>query len=148
MALKYIFSNNAKSLLAVAMGGSDVTLQVTSGEGALFPDPTDSVEQAVILVIQGSQKAFMTCTGRSSDILTLTRTDSYSFEVGATVMSVPNAAVFASFLQKGTEREVAGDPEVLETVAAYLGEEVFNTVDETWHKDVGGNWKLMNGEGS
>jgi hypothetical protein len=61
-------------------------------------------------------------------------------------MCVPNAAVFASFLQKGTEREVAGDPEVLETVAAYLGEEVFNTVDETWHKDCDGTWKLMNGE--
>lgn len=143
MALKYIFSNNAKSLLAVAMGGSDVTLQVTAGEGALFPDPTDSVEQAVILVMQGSQKAFMTCTGRSSDILTVSRTDSYSFEVGATVMCVPTAAVFASFLQKGTEREVAGDPEVLETVAAYFGEVVFNTVNSYFYIDCNGTWKIM-----
>ena len=148
MALKYIFTNNAESELASAMGGSDSTLSVTSGDGSLFPDPTEGTECFIVQVVEGSQKAYMTCTVRSSDTLTVTRTDSYSFTTAATVKCVLNAAILTTFLQKGTEREVAGDPEVLGTTAAYFGEEVFNTVDETWHKDCDGTWKLMNGEGS
>jgi hypothetical protein len=145
MALKYIFTNNAESKLAVAMGGSDSTAQVTAGEGTLFPDPTEGTECFVIQVVEGSQKAYMTCTVRATDVLTVTRTDSYSFTTNATVKCVLNAAILTTFLQKGTEREVAGDPEVLGTVAAYFGEEVFNTVDETWHKDCDGTWKPMPG---
>jgi hypothetical protein len=148
MALKYIFTNNAESKLAVAMGGSDLTSQVESGDGALFPNPTPGTEHFTIQVVSGSQKAYMNCTSRSSDILTVTRSDSYSFPVGSSVRLVLTAAILSTFLQKGTEREVAGDPEVLETVAAYFGEEVFNTVGSTFHKDCDGTWKLMNGEGS
>lgn len=148
MALKYIFTNNAESKLAVALGGAGVSLQVDAGEGALFPNPTAGTEHFTIQVVQGSQKAYMNCTARSSDILTVSRSDSYSFAVGATVRLVLTAEILSTFLQKGTEREVAGDPETLETVAAYFGEEVFNTVDETWHKDCDGTWKLMNGEGA
>jgi hypothetical protein len=148
MALKYIFTNNAESELAVALGGSDATLQVTAGEGALFPNPTEGSEQFIIQVIQGSQKPYMTCTKRATDVLTVTRTDSYSFTVGATVKLVLSSTILAAFQQKGVEREVAGDPEVLGTTAAYFGEEVYNTEDDTWHKDCDGTWKLMNGEGA
>lgn len=148
MALKYIFTNNAESKLAVALGGAGVSVQVEAGEGSLFPDPTDGTEQFTIQVVSGSQKAYMNCTARSSDILTVSRSDSYSFAVGATVRLVITAEIINTFLQKGTEREVAGDPEDLETVAAYFGEEVFNTVGSTWHKDCDGTWKLMNGTGA
>lgn len=145
MALKYIFTNNAESGLAVALGGGDSSLQVDAGDGALFPDPTAGTECFVVEVVEGSTKAYMTCTARSSDTLTVTRTDSYSFTIAATVKHVLNAEVFNTFLQKGTEREVAGNPEDLETVAAYFGEMVFDTVAEVFYKDCDGTWKLMNG---
>lgn|SRR4030043_241321 len=143
---EYIFKNNAKGKLLNDVGGEASTIQLQSGEGTLFPNP--SAGQAFWIHVKGSDEAWMLCTSRSSDVLTVTRTDSYSFAAGAVVKQAINADILESFFQKGTEREVAGNPETLETVAAYFGEEVFNTVDETWYKDCDGTWKLMNGEGA
>jgi len=139
---EYIFTNNAESELAVAMGGADLTLQVTSGDGSLFPSPS-SDEQFVIRVVYGSQSAYMTCTGRSSDVLTVTRTDSYSFPVGSTVRLVISADVFDSFLQKAAYRTSDGSPDGSLT-ANYVGEEVLDTTNSTWYKAMGGTtWKEM-----
>lgn len=139
MTLKYIFTNNAKTKLAVAIGGGDSSLQVS--DGALFPDPVVGTECFVIQVVEGGKKAYMTCTARSGNVLTVTREDSYSFTIAATVSHVLNAEVFNSFLQKGTERVIEGD--LSGTEAYYFGEEVFD--GEVFYKDCNGIWKVMNG---
>jgi hypothetical protein len=140
---EYIFTNNAKSVLAVAMGGGDATLQVTAGEGALFPSPT-SPEVFYVIVKSGSTQAFMLCTSRSTDTLTVTRTDSSSFPVGSTVKVVLNAAILGTFHQKGTERTCVGTPNGVVT-AAYAGEEIYDTTGLLWYKNTGGGtvWKAM-----
>lgn len=148
MALEYIFTNNAKSNLAVAMGGSDSTLQVDSGDGSLFPNPTEGSEYFVVLVKEGSTKAFMTCTARATDVLTVTRTDSYSFTTSATVKLVLNATVLTTFLQKGVYRTNAGSPDG-SLAASYTGEEVYDSTNDVWYKHTTGTtWKIMNGTGS
>ncbi len=141
MTLKYIFTNNAESKLAVAIGGGDSSLQVT--DGALFPDPVEGAEGFIVQVIEGGKKAYMTCTARSGNVLTVSRADSYSFTIMATVKHVLNAEVFNSFLQKGTERVIEGDPSG--TVAHYFGEEVFDSDAGVFYKDCDGTWKVMNG---
>lgn len=144
--MEYVFTNNAKSLLAVAMGGASTSCQVTSGEGSLFPTPVSGSKQFVIQVAQGNQKAYMTCTARSSDVMTVTRADSYSFAVGSTVKLVLNATVLDNFLQKGVYRTNAGSPNGTLT-AAYNGEEVLDTTNNIWYKACpsGTVWKAMNG---
>jgi hypothetical protein len=144
MSDKYIFTNNAKSTLAVALGGGDATLQVVAGEGALFPNPTPGSEQFRILVKEGNTKALMSCTTRATDVLTISRTDSYSFNVGATVMLVLDAVILSTFLQKAVYRTCTGDPNGVET-AEYAGEEIYDTVGLDWWKATpdGTVWKLM-----
>lgn len=142
---EYIFTNNAESELAIAMGGADVTLQVTAGDGALFPSP-GSDEQFKIMVRYGSQFAYMLGTGRASDVITVTRTDQYSFPIGSTVRLVIDADVFGSFIQKSAYRTSDGSPDGVLTTD-YVGEEVLDTTNNLWYKSVGGTtWKLMSPE--
>ena len=146
MALEYIFTNNATSELAVVMGGSDLTLQVTSGDGSLFPDPTDGSERFVVQVKQGSTQVNMVCTGRSSDILTVTRADSKSFTVGTLVRLILIDDILESFIQKEAFRTNDGDPDGVLT-ADYEGEEVYDSTNTEWYKNCGGGttWKTMSG---
>lgn len=142
MADEYLFENNAESELASAMGSGDSTATVTSGDGSLFPSPSAG-EKFVVLVKEASTKAFMTCTSRSTDTLTVTRTDSNSFLAGATVKLVLNAAILGSFLQKGVYRTNAGSPDG-SLAAAYTGEEVYDSTNDVWYKHcIGTTWKQM-----
>lgn len=138
----YVFTNNAKSTLAVALGGGGSTLQVVAGDGALFPNPSST--QFYILVKEGSQQAYMICTGRSTDVLTVTRTDSYSFNIGATVKLVLTAEILSAFLQKADYRTHAGNPNGVVT-AAYAGEEIYDSTNHLFYKACpdGTVWKLM-----
>jgi len=139
---EYIFSNNASGTLLSAMGGSDTTLTLNSGEGVNFPDP-GADEQFEIYVKNGNTGSWMICTGRSSDTLTVSRTDSNSFPKGSTVIHAISATVLNLLLQKGVYREVDGSPDG--TLAAeYTGEEVLDTTNSLWYKHITGtSWKLM-----
>jgi len=138
---EYKFTNNAESTLDGAIGGGDVTLNVESGEGSLFP-AAGSGDVFYVLV---NASAFMLCTSRTGDALTVTRTESGSFADGATVKLVINSTILETFLQKGVFRTNAGDPDG-SLVAEYTGEEVYDSTNDVWYKHcTGTTWKLMNG---
>lgn len=144
MADAFVFTNEASSTLASPAGGGSTTLSLTTGEGALFPSITaGGGEKFEILVQEGSTAEYMTCTARSGDTLTVTRTGSNSFGAGATVKLVLTATALNTFLQKGVARSVTSDPNG-SLVALYTGEEVLNTVTQQFHKHLTGTvWDLV-----
>lgn len=68
-----LFANNASSLLAASIDDNDTTVQVSSGEGALFPSPTGGQYFVLALVNGDGDFELCHCTGRSSDLLTVVR---------------------------------------------------------------------------
>lgn len=134
----YQFENNAESELTSQIGASDVTLNLTTGDGALFPSTT----QFYVLVEEGSTTEWMLCTARSGDALTVTRASSASsFSAGATVKLRLNATILDVFLQKGVYRTNAGNPNG-SLAASYTGEEVLDSTNSTWYKHLTGTiWK-------
>lgn len=70
---KFLFSNNASSLLATTISDVDVTLQVGVGDGALFPSPSAGDRAAIALVNASGDLEVVYCTARSGDLLTITR---------------------------------------------------------------------------
>lgn len=144
MATEYLFTNNAESTLNGAIGSGDSAISVQSEDASKFPSPgTD--QGFYVLVESGSIKAQMLCTSRSGAVLSVTRTDSYSFPDGSIVkLNIP-AIVLTQFMQKGVYREYDGSPDgVLAT--AYEGEEVLDTTNNIWYKHVTGTvWKSMTG---
>lgn len=136
----YQFENNAESELTSEIGASDVTLNVTTGDGALFP----SSGNFYVFVEEGSTTEWMLCTARSSDALTVTRASSASsFSAGATVKLRLNATILDVFLQKGVYRTNAGSPNG-SLAASYTGEEVLDSTNSIWYKHISGTtWKAM-----
>ena len=134
MATTYKFANNAESELVSEIGAADVTLNITTGDGALFPEvAVADGNQFYVLVVDGSTEEWMLCTSRSGDVLTVTRGGSDSFSVGSTVRLKINATILDSFMQKGVYRSNAGSPDG-SLVASYTGEEVYDSVNAAWYK--------------
>jgi len=143
---EYIFTNNAQGQLLTAIGTGSASLTLKSGEGAEFPSPGTG-QAFFIKVYQGSNYEWMLCTGRSSDILTVTRgqegTDPQYFAADSYVIHPMNKTVLGQFLQKGVYRENDGDPDGV-LAAAFTGEEVLDTTNSVWYKHVTGTtWKAM-----
>jgi hypothetical protein len=85
-----LLANNAKSTLAVALGGISTTLVVATGTETLFPSPTSG--DYFYATIEDSTKTIreiVKCTARSGTTLTIVRAqdDSFAniFAVGSTV---------------------------------------------------------------
>lgn len=70
---KMVFTNNASSLLAASITDSDLSLQVASGEGALFPSPGASEYFVIALVNSDGDLEICHCTSRTGDLLTIER---------------------------------------------------------------------------
>lgn len=141
---EYLFENNAESTLESAIGGGDSVLPLQSGDGDLFPEPSAG-EGFFVRVVDGSKSAWMLCTSRSGDNLTVTRTESNSFAIEATVKLALNAAILESFHQKGVFRTVEGSPDG-DLTALYAGEEVYDSENDVYYKHcTGTTWKVMNG---
>ncbi len=141
---EFLFANNAIGVLNTAIGTGDTLLVLESGEGALFPSP-GSGEAFRFIVYESGSFEWMTCTGVSGDSLTVTRSASpLSFNIGAAVDHHIDDQALENFLQKGTERTVASDPNGSLT-ALYFGEEVYQSVTGVWWKHTTGTeWKEMN----
>ena len=146
MALRK-FSNNAKSVLAVAIGAGDTHLTVETGDGGLFPSVTAGNDEACsVKVSGGGYVEYMTCTGRSGDTLTVVRSASpFSFAAGSKVESPLTADDLSNFIQKEAYREVGADPNGTDPV--YNGEMVYNTANQSWYKHCPGSpntsWKRL-----
>lgn len=68
-----VFSNNASSLLAASIDDNDLTIQVDSGDGDLFPDPGVGQFFKLALVNASGDLEICHCTSRAGDLLTVTR---------------------------------------------------------------------------
>lgn len=68
-----VFTNNASGLLAASINASELTLQVASGFGALFPNPTGGQYFMAALVDASGNLEVVKCTGRATDVLTIVR---------------------------------------------------------------------------
>jgi hypothetical protein len=95
-----LLANNAKSTLAVALGGIDTTLTVATGTETLFPSPTGG--DYFYVTLEDSTKTvreIVKCTARSSTVLTIVRAQDGSFAnifaVGSTVEMRVNKATLA-----------------------------------------------------
>ena len=68
-----LFTNNAFSLLASGISDVDVSVTVTGGTGALFPNPTGGDYFYATLIDTSNNLEIVKCTARSTDTLTIVR---------------------------------------------------------------------------
>jgi hypothetical protein len=102
---RYLHTNNASSNLRTAINAATSTIQVTAGQGVLFPNPVTgdgffvTVEDRRI-----GRSEIMLCTARSSDTMTVTRgqqgTVPQSFSVGVNVSNRLTAQVLNEFVDQ------------------------------------------------
>jgi hypothetical protein len=137
------FANNAKGALENAIGAGDTSIELETGDGALFPSLAAG-EQFMAVIAEGSVYEWIIVTARAGDILTATRGSvPHSFGAGASVELRMNADILNLFFQKGSNRVVTSDPDGSQ-VAHYFGEEVYNSVNGKWWKHVTGTtWLEM-----
>lgn len=142
---EYLFTNNAESTLAAAIGAADISFSVDTGDGSLFPSPS-SDQGFYIHVTEGSKSEWMLVGTRSGDTfssITRDSTSPQSFNAGAKVVHALNAVALSAFLQRGVYREVTSLPDG-SLAASYSGEEVLYTPTNEWYKHTTGTeWKLM-----
>lgn len=68
---KQLFANNASSYLAASIDDNDLTIQVSSGQGALFPNPGAGEYFLVTLMNADGDVEIVKIESRSSDLLTV-----------------------------------------------------------------------------
>lgn len=107
-----VWTDNASSLLASGILSTDLTLTVTTGEGALFP--AISAGQAAVVTLEDTSGNIeqVLCTGRTGDTLTIVRgqygTTAAAFASGSRVEIRATAASLQAMLQKGGGDTLAG----------------------------------------
>lgn len=68
---KQLFANNASALLAASISDTDLTIQVASGYGALYPNPGADEFFTVALENADGDIEFVKITSRTTDLLTV-----------------------------------------------------------------------------
>lgn len=68
---KQLFNNFASSLLAASISNSDLTIQVSAGQGSRFPSPTGGDYFLVTLVNALGDREHVKVTSRTGDLLTV-----------------------------------------------------------------------------
>lgn len=105
MADNIVFTNNASALLAASITSGDLTVQVASGFGALFPSPTGGQFFYATLEDDAGNVEIVRCTARSGDNLTVVRaqdgTTAQAFTLTVTRVELRLVkVVMQEFLQK------------------------------------------------
>lgn len=104
----FLFSNNGNTTFAAPISNTATTLNVSSGSGALFPNPSAGQQFALTAndAATGSLFEIMYCTGRSGDTLTVVRaqegTTALSWLAGDILYNGPTAGQQSSFLQSAS----------------------------------------------
>jgi hypothetical protein len=114
------FSNFATSLLAAPIESNDTELTVTSSTGLRFPALSEEEDWCPIVVVDASgNKEIMRATGRTGDVITVTRaqegTEGRAFEAGSRVDMRFTAAAFAEFVTAALVAILQGDIDDLNT---------------------------------
>lgn len=68
---KQLFANNASALLAASIDDNDLTIQVESTFGALFPNPGVNEEFIVALINASGDIEYCRCSSRTGDLITV-----------------------------------------------------------------------------
>jgi hypothetical protein len=112
MTVTVNLKNNAISKLASSLTSGATTLSVTTGEGAKFPTLTAGQWFPLTLVDSSNNVEVMRCTGRATDVLTVTRaqegTSARAFAAGDRVeLRLTAAALSESFTALQTDISAA-----------------------------------------
>jgi hypothetical protein len=107
-----IFANNAKTTLAAAVtttGQTSITL--TTGKGALFPNPT-APDYFMVTLDDGTNVEICKCTARATDVLTIARaqestTAQASFAIGTNVEARLTSASVTNLVKSPVIQAVA-----------------------------------------
>lgn len=105
MTYQFLFTNNAKTTLAVAISTAATTIQFAPGTGSLFPNP--GAGQAFVMTllpaVGGVANEIVYCTARSADTLTVVRgqegTAAQTWSAGDNAQGLPTAGVMGGFAQ-------------------------------------------------
>lgn len=101
----FIMANNASSELAGPISAAAVSLNLASGQGALFPNPSAGQQFPLSLfdAATGLQTEIMYCTARAADTLTVVRgqegTAAQSWLAGDVVANLVTAGVIQAMIQ-------------------------------------------------
>lgn len=104
----FLFANNANSNLASPITPSATTINLTSGTGALFPNPSAGQQFALTLndALTGLLYEIVYCTARTGDALTVVRaqegTTALSWGAGDSVDNGPTAGQMSAMLQSAS----------------------------------------------
>jgi len=139
----FVFENNAKGTLENAIGAGDTSFSLEAGDGANFPS-ISAGEQFKCILVEGSKYEWMIITDRAGDVFTATRSVTpQSFNAGAVLDLRMDNDILNLFFQKGSNRIVTTDPGG-SLAADYFGEEVYNSINGKWWKNVTGTtWLEM-----
>lgn len=97
----FLFTNNAHTTLAAPLSPSDTTVQLATGTGALFPNPTggDVFGLSLVDAATGLITEITYCTARTGDNCTVERaqegTPALSWDVGDIAANLVTAAMMA-----------------------------------------------------
>lgn len=130
-----LFANNAGSTLAGAITNVSTTLNLASGGGSLFPNPSAGQSFLVTAVdaSTGLLREIMSCTARSGDTLTVVRaqegTTALNWNPGDLIQNLVTAGTLAQMLQQGQApasivyygTDTGGVNTLVSTVAPALG---------------------------
>lgn len=102
-----LFANNAASTLAGAISNTATQVNLQTGEGALFPNPTSGQYFVATFVdaATGQLNEIIWCTARAGDVLTIVRaqegTDALAWNPGDFCSNLWTAGQAAQMLQQG-----------------------------------------------
>lgn len=108
-----LFANNASSRLYAAVDAITTSIRVQDGDGAKFPQPAGDGSNSFTVTVEDrrtGQIEIMMCTGRSGDILNVTRaqegTVAQAFAVQASVSNRMTAATMDALMHAGGQGPV------------------------------------------
>ena len=110
-AYPILWANDAVATLAASISNSQVTLTLTSGEGALFPSPSAGQFFSLTLISASNANLYEItyCTARSGDTLTVQRgvegTTALGWNAGDLAQNLLTAGQLASFPQLAVQNE-------------------------------------------
>lgn len=113
MADNIQFTNFASSLLAATISNSDLVIQVSVGDGALFPNPTGDQFFYAVLNDDAGNVEVVQCTSRSGDLLTVVRgqdnTAAQAFTLGVTRVELRTTAIVLDEFIQANGGTMTGD---------------------------------------
>lgn len=102
--MSQVFSNNATTTLAVALGMSDTLVTVATGDGAKFQAPTGGDYELITFHDKNYTKwEVVKCTARTGDVLTVTRGEEgtqQTWNLGEFVSANITAGTLSSILSR------------------------------------------------